>query len=300
MGWRATDIPDQSGRLAVVTGANSGIGLETARELARKGARVAMACRSETKARAAQAVIMEEIPDARIDLWPLDLSSLESIRSFAKAFHEKHETLDLLINNAGVMIPPFGRTADGFEIQFGTNHLGHFALTAQLIDLLLPTAGSRVVTVSSIAHRFGRIRFDNLNAERGYSASLAYAQSKLANLSFALELHRRLEERGQKTLSVAAHPGWTATNLQDNSAFARFFSKHLAQSATRGALPTLRAATAPNAQGGHYYGPRGWFEMQGSPIVAYTTRRARDPATAKTLWTVSEELTGVRFAVDVD
>ena len=297
MSWSAKDIPDQSGRLAVVTGANSGIGLETARELARKGARVAMACRSEAKARAAQAAIVDEIPEARIDVWPLDLSSLESVRAFAESFHRKHEALDLLINNAGVMIPPFGRTADGFEIQFGTNHLGHFALTAQMIDLLLPTAGSRVVIVSSIAHRFGRIRFDNLNAERGYSASMAYAQSKLANLSFALELHRRLEERGLETKSVAAHPGWTYTNLQDNSALARFFSKYLAQSAAHGALPTLRAATAPDAQGGHYYGPRGWFELQGLPTVAYTTKKARDPAAAKTLWTASEELTSVRFAL---
>lgn len=293
--WRATDIPDQSGRLAVITGANSGIGLETARELARRGAEVVMACRSETKAAAAKASILDEAPQAKIDVRPLDLSSLESVRAFAASFRESHETLDLLINNAGVMVPPLGKTADGFEIQFGTNHLGHFALTARLLDWLLATAGARVVTVSSVAHRLGQIRFDNLNAERGYSASRAYAQSKLCNLVFALELQRRLDDLETELCSVAAHPGWTATNLQDNSLPARFFSKYLAQSATRGALPTLRAATAPDVLGGQYYGPRGWFEMQGSPRRAHIAARAHRRAVAKRLWAVSEEQTGVRF-----
>lgn len=295
MGWRASNMPSQAGRLAVVTGANSGIGLETTRELARKGALVIMACRSEDKAQRAKEKILQDLPDGRLEVQLLDLSSLASIHAFTAAFREAHRSLDLLINNAGVMIPPFGKTEDGFEIQFGTNHLGHFALTAQLLDRLLATEGARIVTVSSIAAWFGRIRFDNLNAERGYTASLAYAQSKLANLSFAIELQCRLDRRRSQVISVAAHPGTTDTNLQQHSFFARMFGKYLSQSAARGALPTLRAATAPDVRGGDYFGPRGWFEMQGSPTHAHVTGRARNPETAARLWSVSEELTGVAF-----
>ncbi|MBW2529263.1 MAG: SDR family oxidoreductase [Deltaproteobacteria bacterium] len=294
MGWKANDIPDQSGRIAVVTGANSGIGLETARELARKGARVVMACRSEAKAEVAAASIREEIPEAKLDLRSLDLSSLDSVRAFAAALRAEHDALDLLINNAGVMVPPFGETAEGFETQLGTNHLGHFALTALLIDRLLPVAGARIVTVSSIAHRIGRIWFNNLNAERFYLAWPAYGQSKLANLLFALELHRRLRNRGVELASLAAHPGWTKTNLQDNAPIARFFG-FLAQAGRYGALPTLRAATDPDARSGHYYGPSGFFELQGPPARAYVSRAARNRDTAARLWSISEELTGERF-----
>jgi len=302
-GWSTQDIPDQSGRLAIVTGANSGIGLVAARELARAGASVMLACRDAAKGRLARDEIAAAVPGARVELAELDLADLASVWSFASAMRGGPASggLDLLINNAGVMAPPRRATADGFELQFGTNHLGHFALTAQLIDLLRGREDARVVTLSSTAHKIGRIRFDDLQSERGYWRWGAYGQSKLANLLFALELDRRLRAAGWDVISVAAHPGYSATNLQSAAAPAvdRYLMKVatalVAQSAEAGALPTLYAATYPGLQGGSFIGPDGIGEMRGSPRVVQPTSAARDPQAAARLWSISEDLTGVSF-----
>jgi NAD(P)-dependent dehydrogenase (short-subunit alcohol dehydrogenase family) len=293
--WSASDIPDQSGRVAIVTGANSGIGLETARELARKGARVVLACRSQEKGQRALENIRNELPDASVELEALDLADLGSVERFAETFLKNSSRLDILCNNGGVMVPPLGKTADGFETQFGTNHLGHFALTARLLDLLRATKGARVVSVSSTAHRTGKIDFDNLNAEKSYGAVGAYGQSKLANLLFTFELQRRFESAATDTLAVAAHPGWTATNLQDNAVWIRALNPIFSQQPPDGALPTLYAATAPDVSGGEYFGPSRMFEMWGPPKRAVSSARARDEAVARKLWTVSQELTGIEM-----
>jgi NAD(P)-dependent dehydrogenase (short-subunit alcohol dehydrogenase family) len=293
--WTVEQIPDQTGRVAIVTGANTGIGFETAAALAAKNARVVMACRNRQKAEDAMARILERTPDAQLELIELDLASLASVKRFADAFRASHDRLDLLINNAGVMIPPFGTTEDGFELQFGCNHLGHFALTSRLLELAEATPNSRVVNVSSMAHRYGDIDFDNLNAEKGYQAMPAYGQSKLANLLFTFELQRRLEAKGSKVVATAAHPGWTGTDLQRHSGFIRFFNFFFAQTPPMGALPTLRAATDPGAQGGDYFGPRGFYEMRGYPVKVNTTSAARNELDARRLWEVSERMTGVSF-----
>jgi len=293
--WTLEDMPDQTGRVAIVTGANTGIGFETAAALTAKHATVVMACRNRRKAEDAMTRIRERTPDARLELIELDLASLASIQRFADAFRAGHDRLDLLINNAGVMIPPFGRTEDGFELQFGCNHLGHFALTGRLLDLLEATPGARVVTVSSMAHRQGTIDFDNLNAENGYRKMAAYGQSKLANLLFTFELQRRLDAAGYSVLSTAAHPGWTGTDLQRHSSLIRFFNTFFAQSPPMGALPTVRAATDPAAGGGDYFGPNGFLELRGHPVKVGTTEAARSEADARRLWEVSEQLTGVSF-----
>jgi NAD(P)-dependent dehydrogenase (short-subunit alcohol dehydrogenase family) len=294
------NIPDQHGRIALITGANSGIGLEAARALAQAGARVMMACRDTTKGAAAAASVRSAVPAAELDVAALDLASLDSVRAFADAY--PHERMDLLINNAGVMVPPYGKTADGFELQLGTNHLGHFALTGLLLDRLLGTAGARVVTISSTAHKMGRIDFEDLQRERSYNRWRAYGQSKLANLLFALELDRRLRAAHADVISVAAHPGYSATNLQFAATPSRIerltstvLNRVYAQSAERGALTTLYAATA-DIPGGSFVGPDGFQEMRGAPKVVTPTRAARDPQTAKRLWNISEELTGVSFA----
>jgi NAD(P)-dependent dehydrogenase (short-subunit alcohol dehydrogenase family) len=295
--WTFDDIPDQSGRTAIVTGANTGIGLETARMLAKKGASVVLACRSPEKGEAALRRIQAEKPAGATSLAALDLSDLGSVEAFAAGFAAKHERLDLLINNAGVMVPPLGRTKQGFELQFGTNHLGHFALAGRLLPLVEKTAGSRIVVVSSTAQNFGRIDFDDLNWERrSYSAWGAYCQSKLANTMFALELSRRLAAAGSGVLATSAHPGWTATDLQRNVGVARFFGPMLAMKPEGGALPTLRAATDPAAESGSYWGPSGWFELTGSPAPARISKAAKDEAAAARLWAMSEELTGVTFS----
>jgi NAD(P)-dependent dehydrogenase (short-subunit alcohol dehydrogenase family) len=298
------EIPDQQGRIAVVTGANSGIGLEAARELARAGGRLVLACRSTAKGVAAAESIRATVPGAELDVEALDLTSLDSVRAFAGRY--AHERLDLLINNAGVMASPYSKTADGFELQLGTNHLGHFALTGLLLGKLLATPRARVVTVSSTAHKFGRIDFDDLQSERSYQRWRAYGQSKLANLLFALELDRRLRASGADVLSVAAHPGYAATNLQfavTPSRIERLGSQVLnrvyAQGADRGALPTLYAATA-EIPGGSFVGPDGFQEMRGKPKVVTPTRSARDPQKAQRLWDVSEQLTGVQFVFNRD
>jgi len=293
--WNLENIPDQTGRIAIVTGANTGIGFETAAALAARNATVIMACRNRQKAEDAMARIRERTPDAKLEFIELDLASLASVERFAATFRDRHERLDLLINNAGVMVPPLGHTKDGFELQFGCNHLGHFALTGRLLDLLEATTDSRVVTVSSMAHRYGTMDFDNLNAEKGYDKMPAYGQSKLANLLFTFELQRRLEAGGSKIKATAAHPGWTGTDLQRHSGLIRFFNFFFAQSPPMGALPTLRAATDPDANGGDYFGPKGFYEMRGYPVPVGTTPAAKNELDARRLWEVSEKLTGVTF-----
>jgi NAD(P)-dependent dehydrogenase (short-subunit alcohol dehydrogenase family) len=295
--WTFDDIPDQTGRTAIVTGANTGIGLETARMLALRGARVVLACRNPEKGRDAKARIEAEKPAGSATLAALDLSDLDSVAAFADAFAKAHERLDLLVDNAGVMVPPLGRTRQGFELQVGTNHLGHFALTGRLLPLVLRTPGARIVVVASTAQSFGRIDFDDLNWERrAYSPWRAYGQSKLANMLFALELSRRLSAAGADARTTAAHPGWTATDLQRTAGFTRFFNPFMAMKPADGALPTLRAATDPAAQGGSYWGPAGVFELRGSPVPAKIPGPARDERVAARLWELSEALTGVSFA----
>lgn len=297
--WTEKNVPDMAGKLAVVTGASSGIGLETARELARNGARVVLACRDERRARAAIGSIRSEIPEGQLEFISLDLASLGSVRRFAGAFTERFDQLEILANNAGVMLVPYDTTADGFELHLGTNHLGHFALTGLLIDCLLASPGARVVTVTSAAHRYGRIDFDNLLFEggAGYSPFRAYARSKLANLLFAQELQRRL--RGTETISVAAHPGGAATGLGCRATERRLYRaclpvfERLSQSAAEGARSVLRAATDPDLVGGEYVAPGGLLGMRGKPAVKTATETAA--AAAERLWEVSEELTGVRF-----
>jgi NAD(P)-dependent dehydrogenase (short-subunit alcohol dehydrogenase family) len=301
--WTTQDIPDQSGRTAIVTGANSGLGLVTARELARRGARVVMACRNTTKGAEAVKQIQAEVPGADLELLPLDLGELSSVASFTDSVRggAGKDGIDLLINNAGVMASPRRHTADGFELQLGTNHLGHFALTAQLIDLVSRRDGARVVTLSSGAHKMGRMSFDDLQGERHYMRWSAYGQSKLANLLFALELHRRLRAAGSHVASLAAHPGYAATNLQSAAAPAidrliMVVSNLLvAQSAEAGALPQLYAATEPKAESGTYIGPDGIGEFRGSPHVCTPSGAARNEATAARLWEVSEDLVGLKF-----
>jgi len=293
--WTADEIPDQTGRVAIVTGANTGIGFETAAALAAKNAAVVLACRTRSKAEDAIRRIEDRAPGAELELIELDLASLASVERFASSFRSGHERLDLLINNAGVMIPPFGRTEDGFELQFGCNHLGHFALTGRLLDLVDRTPGARIVTVSSTAHRVGTMDFDNLNSEKGYAKMAAYGRSKLANLLFTFELQRRLEAAGSSVIATAAHPGWTGTDLQRHSPMIAFLNRFFAQTPAMGALPTLRAAIDSTAAGGDFFGPKGLFEMRGTPEKVGTTTAARNEADARRLWAVSEELTGVSF-----
>jgi len=305
MRWTHEQIPDQSGRTVVVTGANSGIGLEAVKALARAGAHVVLACRDPRKADAALGAVRAEARQASLDVLPLDLASLASVRDFAKAFADRHARLDVLVNNAGVMAIPRRTTADGFEMQLGTNHLGHFALTGLLLERLLAAPAPRVVTVSSTAHRGGRMRFDDLHGERRYTRWGAYGQSKLANLLFSYELARRAEAAGHALVAAACHPGYSATNLQfvgarmDGSrwmesvmsAANRLFS----QDAAMGALPTLYAATAPEVRGGDYIGPDRFFETWGHPKKVGSSVRSRDREAARRLWEISEEMTGVRY-----
>jgi NAD(P)-dependent dehydrogenase (short-subunit alcohol dehydrogenase family) len=300
--WTAADVPDQEGRVAVITGANTGIGYEAAAVLAAKGAHVVLAVRNTDKGRDAAERIRSATPHADVAVRELDLTSLDSIRAASDGLRADYPRIDLLVNNAGVMMTPKGVTKDGFELQLGTNHLGHFALTGQLLDNLLPVEGSRVVTISSGAHRMGRIDFDDLQSERGYNRITAYGQSKLANLLFTYELDRRLSAKGAPTIAVAAHPGGSNTELTRNlwpvlQVPIRLAWGLLAQSAEMGALPTLRAATDPDVRGGQYYGPDGIGEQRGHPELVESTARARDESVASRLWTVSEELTGVTFPV---
>jgi NAD(P)-dependent dehydrogenase (short-subunit alcohol dehydrogenase family) len=300
--WSTADIPDQTGRVAIITGANTGLGLETARALAAAGAQVVLAVRDLDKGAAAVEEIGKTAPAGNLALQRLDLSSLSDIRSAAEQLGDQYPQIDLLINNAGVMYPPKGNTADGFELQFGTNHLGHFALTALLLENLTTVRGSRVVTVSSNGHKFrAAIHFDDLQWERNYSRVGAYAQSKLANLLFTYELQRRLHAAGAETVALAAHPGASGTELMRHITFGpealSAAALKLAQSPAMGALPSLRAATDPTAVGGQYYGPSGFGEFRGYPKVVKSTRQSHDQALQQRLWSVSGELTGVSFPV---
>jgi NAD(P)-dependent dehydrogenase (short-subunit alcohol dehydrogenase family) len=298
--WTSDDVPGQHGRLAVITGANTGLGFETARVLAAHGASVVLAVRDIEKGKRAAARIAGTTPGANITVQPLDLTSLDSIRAAAAELRARHPKIDLLINNAGVMFPPKQTTGDGFELQFGTNHLGHFALTGLLLEQMLPVPGSRVVTVSSLAHRIrARINFDDLQAERSYRRVAAYSQSKLANLMFTYDLQRRLSGAGTTTIAVAAHPGLASTELTRHTpAIAAFlYARLISQTPAMGALPALRAATDPGVLGGQYYGPGRLFGARGYPKLAQPSRQSRNTAIQRRLWTVSEELTGVTFPV---
>jgi NAD(P)-dependent dehydrogenase (short-subunit alcohol dehydrogenase family) len=299
--WTTANIPDQTGRTAVITGANTGLGYETAAALAAKGAQVVLAVRNLDKGKDAADRIAAASPGAQVQLQELDLTSLESVRAAAEQLKANYDAVDLLINNAGVMMTPKSTTKDGFELQFGTNHLGHFAFTGLLLDRVLATPGSRVVTVSSTAHRFVRgIRFDDLQWERDYSRARAYGQSKLANLMFTYELQRRLA--GTNTIAVAAHPGGANTELGRNTpAPIRIvfdvLGPLLIQGADMGALPTLRAATDPGVLGGQYFGPDGFGEQRGHPKVVASTQASHDTEAQRRLWAVSEELTGVVYPI---
>jgi NAD(P)-dependent dehydrogenase (short-subunit alcohol dehydrogenase family) len=300
--WTAADVPDQTGRVAVITGANTGLGFETAAVLAAKGAHTVLAVRNLDKGNDAVARITAANPNATVTLQQLDLMSLDNVRKAADELRTNHPRIDLLINNAGVMYTDKGVTKDGFETQFGTNHLGHFALTGLLLDHLLPVEGSRVVTVSSVGHRIrAKIHFDDLNLDRNYNRVVAYGQSKLANLLFTYELARRLAAKGASTAALAAHPGGSDTELLRNMPggirqVTQFvWSNFIAQSPVLGALPTLRAATDPAAVGGQYYGPDGLGETRGHPKVVKSSAQSHDEDIARRLWTVSEELTGVTF-----
>ncbi|SPM33111.1 NAD(P)-dependent dehydrogenase, short-chain alcohol dehydrogenase family [Mycobacterium rhizamassiliense] len=301
--WTAADIPDQSGRVAVITGANTGLGYETALALAEHGAHVVLAVRNLDKGKDAVARITANSPQADVALQELDLTSLDSVRAAAEQLRSSYDRIDLLINNAGVMYTPKGTTKDGFELQFGTNHLGHFAFTGLLLDRLLPVAGSRVVTVSSVGHRIlADIHFDDLQWERRYNRVAAYGQAKLSNLLFTYELQRRLAAHGT-TIAAAAHPGMSDTELMRNMptwlnfAFERL-APLVAQNPAAGALPQLRAATDPGVLGGQYYGPDGFAETQGHPKVVGSSAKSHDADKQRRLWTVSEELTGVTYSID--
>ena len=306
MPWTGDDVPSMDDETVVITGANSGIGFHSARVFAAKGADVTMACRSVERGEDAADEIREEVPDAPVEVRELDLASLDSVEDFADGFIQDHDALDVLCNNAGVMAIPRTETEDGFETQFGVNHLGHFALTAHLSDLVVSTDRARVVTTSSGAHERGTIDFEDPHGENEYTKWGAYAQSKLANLLFAFELQRRFEDADVDAKSVGVHPGYAATDLQRRGpemegsrlklGVMKAMNAVLAQSAERGALPILYGATA-ELEGGEYVGPGGFMNMRGYPEVQEPNERARDKETAERLWEVSEELTGVEFGV---
>ncbi|MFN2536765.1 MAG: oxidoreductase [Mycobacteriales bacterium] len=295
--WTPTDIPDQTGRIALVTGANSGLGFHTTLELARKGARVLMACRNPAKAETALAMVRKEITDPNVELVQLDLASLDSVERAAEDVASRVPHLDLLVNNAGIMAVPYGKTADGFEMQFGTNHLGHFALTGRVLPLLLKADEPRVVTVSSGAHVIGKLHFDDLTADGRYQRWRRYGMSKLANLLFSSELHRRA---GGRILATSAHPGYAATHLQEGQGQAAFQllmsfgNKVIAQSDSQGAWPQLYAATMPDVLGDSYYGPH-FLNLRGHPVPTWRTGSARSTEDARKLWDISEELTKVSY-----
>jgi len=294
--WDATNIPDQKGKVIVVTGATSGIGKQAAKVLALKNGKVILAVRNTDKGDKTAEEFRSEYNKADVEVRKLDLSKLNSVRAFAKGFSKDYKQLDVLINNAGVMMPPFSKTEDGFELQFGTNHLGHFALTGLLLPLLKKTKDSRIVVVSSSAHAFGNINFDDLTWEnRRYITHRAYGDSKIANLYFTYELARRLKDEGGNPRVTAAHPGWTATDLQRHAGVLMFLNKILAQSIEMGTLPTLRAAYDEQANPGDFFGPKGLTHMRGYPQVQKSNALSNDESIAKKLWTVSEELTGVTY-----
>jgi NAD(P)-dependent dehydrogenase (short-subunit alcohol dehydrogenase family) len=302
--WTAADVPDQTGRVAIITGSNTGIGFGAAAVLAAKGAHTVLAVRNLDKGNEAVARIKAASPNATVTLQQLDLTSLENIRKAADNLRTDFPRIDLLINNAGVMYTDKASTKDGYELQFGTNHLGHFALTGLLLDNMLGVDGSRVVTVSSVGHRIrAKIHFDDLNLDHNYNRVVAYGQSKLANLLFTYDLARRLRAKGAPTIATAAHPGASDTELLRNmpggirQVTQFFWSNFIAQNADMGAEPTLRAAADPGVQNGQYFGPGGFQEQKGHPKVVASSAQSHDEAIQRRLWTVSEELTGVTYPV---
>jgi len=294
--WNESNIPDQSGKIFIVTGPTSGLGKESVKVLVRKNATVIMAARNINKAESVANEILEENKNAKIDIEELDLSSLESVKNFSQLIIKKYKSLDCLINNAGIMACPYSKTKDGFEVQMGTNHLGHFALTGQLISLLKKTPNSRVVNVSSIAHTSGNINFDDLNWEkRKYRTWSAYSDTKLANLYFTYELSRKLEDDKSSPIILASHPGWTATDLQRYSGVANFMNIFLGQKVNIGALGGLRAATDLTAKSNDYFGSPSMGGMKGHPVLVKSNKLSYNTDNAKKLWKLSEELTGVSY-----
>jgi NAD(P)-dependent dehydrogenase (short-subunit alcohol dehydrogenase family) len=295
------NLPPQEGRIIIVTGANTGLGYEDSLILAKKGAKVIMACRNLEKANAAKDSIIKEVANADLEVMEIDLSSMSSVRNFAKTFQSKYDQLDILINNAGVMMPPYSKTEDGFELQFAANYLGHFLLTGLLLEIILKTPNSRIVSLSSIAHKSGKINFDDLQSEEKYSASVAYSQSKLACLMFAFELQRRLDKTGHnQTISTAAHPGIATTELSRHMPKLVYIvlkytlAPFITHKPKEGAKPTVLAAIG-EAKGGDYFGPTGFKEFKGDPGKAKSTELSNDEAIAKQLWEKSEELVGFQY-----
>jgi len=294
--WNESNIPDQSGKIFIVTGPTSGLGKESVKVLVRKKATIIMAARNIKKSNSIKKEILAENKNAKIDIQELDLSSLESVNNFSISINKKYKALDCLINNAGIMACPYSKTKDGFEIQMGTNHLGHFALTGQLISLLKKTPNSRVVNVSSIAHTSGNIDFDDLNWEkRKYRTWSAYSDTKLANLYFTYELSSKLEEDKGNPIILASHPGWTATDLQRYSGVANFMNIFLGQKVNIGALGGLRAATDSTVKSNDYFGSPSMGGMKGHPVLVKSNELSYNTDNAKKLWKLSEELTGVRY-----
>ena len=294
--WTADDIPDQKGKIIIVTGSTSGLGKEASRVLAGKGAKVIMAVRNTAKGERAAGEIRKEYPGSEVEVMKLDLAGLKSVKSFADEFMKQYDRLDILINNAGVMMCPYSKTEDGFEIQMGTNHLGHFALTGHLMPLLKETQGSRIVATSSMGHRMGNIDFSDMNWEkRKYNTNRAYGDSKLANLYFTYELARKFDGDPNAPMATAAHPGVTTTELARHTPIIRFFNIFFAQKADIGTLPTLRAATDPKTKSGDYFGPKGFMEMKGYPVKVDSNKLSKDVNLARKLWEVSEKMTGVSY-----
>lgn len=293
--WTTDSIADLTGKIVLITGANSGLGFQAARVFAVKHATVIMACRDAIKGNNARKEILEEVSDANLVSMQLDLARLKSIRAFALEFKKSYKNLDILINNAGVMTPPYGTTEDGFELQIGINHFGHFALTGLLLDTIMNSPKSRIVSVSSLAHRMGKINFDDINWKKKYSKWAAYGQSKLANLLFIYEFDRRLKAKGAGTIAAAAHPGFSNTNLQKDMGIFKHFNFILAQPPHKGVLPILYAATAKQVQGGDFFGPDGLYEIRGYPKKASSSKESHDITTAKRLWELSEKETGVEY-----
>ncbi|MGH1341883.1 MAG: oxidoreductase [Nannocystales bacterium] len=307
MSWTEANIPDLAGKTIVITGANSGLGLETTHMLSGRGAHVVMACRTESKAEAAMKQVRAQHPKASVEFIPLNLADLASVRAFAASFQEAHAKLDVLINNAGVMALPRTETADGFEMQLGTNHFGHFALTGALMPRLLETPAARVVTVSSLMHKVGSMRFEDLHGKRAYDKWRAYSQSKLANLLFCYELDRRLRNADADVRSVAAHPGYSSTNLQGvgpklagaklTGRFYEFTNRLVAQPARMGAMPSVFAAVGEPVGGGGFFGPQGLGQVRGYPVRVESNRASHDEVAAQRLWMMSIEATGETYSM---
>lgn len=303
MNWDTKNIPDLSGKVIIVTGGNSGIGYEAVKAFAEKGAEVVFTCRNNEKGKKTKASLIEQNPGFKVFPMELELTDLQSIKHFSESFKSKYKKLDVLLNNAGIMMTPYALTKDGFESQIGTNHLGHFALTGHLFPLLIKTPGSRIVTISSGAHKFGKMDFDNFLYEngKGYSPMKAYGRSKISNLLFTYELQRKLEKGGNATIAVAAHPGVSDTNLGrsfEHKWFVKLLMpvyKLMIQDASMGALPGIRAAVDPDVAGGDYFGPGGRGERTGYPIKVSSNPASHNMEDAKKLWELSEKLTGVKF-----